>query len=131
MYSFFIILCTSIITCFLGKVTALGVLCCFALFICLTLLASFFLPSHLSFKNMYMYVHCIMIYVQFLYTYIRVCMYIICVFVTLNGTTLKDTLQTYVCTVVHYILYCYMILYTDVHVAPSAISAVLRISCVH
>ena len=38
---------------FLGKVTALGVLCCFALFICLTLLASFFLPSHLSFKNMY------------------------------------------------------------------------------
>ena len=31
------------------------VLCCFALFVCLTLLASFFLPSHLSFKNMYMY----------------------------------------------------------------------------
>ena len=27
--------------------------CCFALFVCLTLLASFFLPSHLSFKNMY------------------------------------------------------------------------------
>ena len=38
---------------FLGKVTALGVLCCFALFVCLTLLASLFLPSHLSFKNMY------------------------------------------------------------------------------
>ena len=35
----------------------LGVLCCFALFVCLTLLASFFLPSHLSFKNMYMYMH--------------------------------------------------------------------------
>ena len=33
---------------FLGKVTALGVLCCLALFVCLTLLASFFLPSHLS-----------------------------------------------------------------------------------
>ena len=32
----------------------LGVLCCFALFVCLTLLASFFLPSHLSFKNMHM-----------------------------------------------------------------------------
>ena len=33
---------------FLGKVTALGVLCCFALlFVCSTLLASFFLPSHL------------------------------------------------------------------------------------
>ena len=31
----------------------LGVLCCFALFVCLILLASFFLPSHLSFKNMY------------------------------------------------------------------------------
>ena len=36
--------------------TALGVLCCFALFVCLTLLASFFLPSHLSFKNMYIHV---------------------------------------------------------------------------
>ena len=35
--------------------TALGVLCCFALFVCLTLLASFFLPSHLSFKNMYIH----------------------------------------------------------------------------
>ena len=31
-----------------------GVLCCFALFVCLTLLASFFLPSHLSFKNIIM-----------------------------------------------------------------------------
>ena len=38
-----------------GHVHALGVLCCFALFVCLTLLASFFLPSHLSFKNMYIY----------------------------------------------------------------------------
>ena len=37
-----------------GKVTALGVLCCFAMFVCLTLLASFF---HLSFKNMYLHVH--------------------------------------------------------------------------
>ena len=27
------------------------------LFVCLTLLASFFLPSHLSFKNMYIHVH--------------------------------------------------------------------------
>ena len=35
-------------------VHALGVLCCFALFVCLILLASFFLPSHLSFKNMCM-----------------------------------------------------------------------------
>ena len=29
------------------------VLCCFALFVCLTLLASFFLPSHLSFTCTY------------------------------------------------------------------------------
>ena len=36
---------------FLGKVTALGVLCCFALFVCLTLLTSFFLPSHLYIYN--------------------------------------------------------------------------------
>ena len=27
------------------------------MFVCLTLLASFFLPSHLSFKNMYMYMY--------------------------------------------------------------------------
>ena len=40
----------SIYTC---TCAALGVLCCFALFVCLTLLASFFFPSHLSFKNMY------------------------------------------------------------------------------
>ena len=47
---------------FLGKVTALGVLCCFALFVCLTLLASFFLPSHLSFKNMYNVYSCDIFY---------------------------------------------------------------------
>ena len=35
------------------NISHLGVLCCFALFVCLTLLASFFLPSHLSFKNMH------------------------------------------------------------------------------
>ena len=48
-----------------GSLSALGVLCCFALFVCLTLLASFFLPSHLSFKHVciqvciiiYMYIH--------------------------------------------------------------------------
>ena len=42
---------------FIGKVTALGVLCCFALFVCLPLFASLFLPSHLSFKNMYIVAH--------------------------------------------------------------------------
>ena len=41
---------------FLGKVTALGVLCCFSLFVCLPLLASFF---HFSFKNMYIHEHAI------------------------------------------------------------------------
>ena len=42
---------------FLGKVTALGVLCCFALFVCLTLLASFFLTSHLSIKHVHACIH--------------------------------------------------------------------------
>ena len=50
---------------FLGKVTALGVLCYFALFVCLTLLASFFLPSHLSIKNMYMYI--LLVYSDYAY----------------------------------------------------------------
>ena len=36
-----------------AHLTALGVLCCFALFVCLTLLSSFFLPSHLSLKHVY------------------------------------------------------------------------------
>ena len=44
-----------------------GVLCCFALFVCLTLLASFFLPSHLSFKNMYMYLYNLVITVHCMY----------------------------------------------------------------
>ena len=44
--------------------TALGVLCCFALFICLTLLASFFLPSHLSFKNIYIYMFVTVAYIR-------------------------------------------------------------------
>ena len=39
----------------LGKVIALGVLCC-CLFVCLTLLASFFLLSHLSLKNVHVHV---------------------------------------------------------------------------
>ena len=42
-----------------GKVTALGVLCCFALFVCLTLLASFFVPSHLSLKTCIYSVWCL------------------------------------------------------------------------
>ena len=40
--------------------------------VCLTLLASFFLPSHLSFKNMYMHVYCL---------YIRVCVHVVCIHV--------------------------------------------------
>ena len=50
-------------------------LCCFALFVCLTLLASFFLPSHLSFKNMYIHVHAQMhvhVYVVHVYV-VHVC----------------------------------------------------------
>ena len=39
-------------------------LCCFDLFVCLTLLASFFLPSHLSFKNMYLYMSCTNVYIR-------------------------------------------------------------------
>ena len=58
--------------------TALGVLCCFALFVCLTLLASFFLPSHLSFKNMYniytcvynIYT-CVYVHVQYLHVHVQ------------------------------------------------------------
>ena len=38
---------------FFGKMIAFGVLCYCALFFCLTLLASFFLPSHLSLKHVY------------------------------------------------------------------------------
>ena len=41
--------------------TALGVLCCFALFVCLTLLACFYLSSFSSLiKNMYIHVSQIM-----------------------------------------------------------------------
>ena len=55
---------------FLGKVTALGVLCCFALFVCLTLLASFFLPSYLSFKNkIHVYAF------TFIHVHVYTCMY--------------------------------------------------------
>ena len=43
----------------LGKVTALGVLCCFALFVYLTLLAYFFLPSHLSYMYIKVKLKCI------------------------------------------------------------------------
>ena len=48
---------------FLGKVTALGVLCCFALFVCLTLLASFFLSSSLKHVHVYMYVYKVHVHV--------------------------------------------------------------------
>ena len=41
------------------RLTALGVLCCFA--VCLTLLALFFLPSFSSLINMYsIYTHCLL-----------------------------------------------------------------------
>ena len=51
--------CSSYTT-FLSILTYVHVHCKYALFVCLTLLASFFLPSHLSFKNMYIvYIVCI------------------------------------------------------------------------
>ena len=63
----------------------MGVLCCFALFVCLTLLASFFLPSHLSFKNMYMLVYILCIYMYHIHVLhafgvcvIHVCMLCCC-----------------------------------------------------
>ena len=62
-----------------GKVTTLGVLCCFALFVCLTLLASFFLPSHLSFKNMYMYI-----------VHVHVCMTLLASFFILLTCTVPE-----------------------------------------
>ena len=63
---------------FLGKVTALGVLCCFALFVCLTLLAFFFLPSHLSFKNMYV------TYIQCTISYCTVCILLYCIYIYMH-----------------------------------------------
>ena len=75
---------------FLGKVTALGVLCCFALFVCLTLLASFFLPSHLSFKNMYMYMYHIGLLYNILVSYLlHVHMYIGVLLINKRETIVK------------------------------------------
>ena len=45
---------------------------CFALFVCLTLLASFFLPSHLSFKNMYI-LNYFDTYLEHFYIFVCVC----------------------------------------------------------
>ena len=56
-YNVHVYTCTRGSSFFLGKVTALGVLCCLCLVVCLTLLASFFLPSHLSLKHVYMYMY--------------------------------------------------------------------------
>ena len=63
---------------FLGKVTALGVLCCFALFVCLTLLASFFLPSHLSFKNMYIHFYILSTLVVSLHYLFLCLLFVVC-----------------------------------------------------
>ena len=68
LYNVIFVLCVYM----LGKVTALGVLCCLALFVCLTLLASFFLPSHLSFKNMYFFVLC-----MYMYIHVYTCIYLV------------------------------------------------------
>ena len=39
------------------------------MYICLTLLASFFLPSHLSIKNMYMYIHLVVYTCIYMYLF--------------------------------------------------------------
>ena len=44
--------------------------------VCLTLLASFFLPSHLSFKNMHMY-FCIHVHVCVHVVYFYMCIYVL------------------------------------------------------
>ena len=52
----FVVCMTLLASFFLPSASLINMyMCCFALFVCLTLLASFFLPSHLSFKNMYIY----------------------------------------------------------------------------
>ena len=52
-------------------------LCCFALFVCLTLLASFFLPSHLSLKTctctVYVHVQCMYMYIVYIYSTLYTC----------------------------------------------------------
>ena len=54
------LLCLFDLACFLPhlSLTCISISVVHALFVCLTLLASFFLPSHLSFKNMYQYISC-------------------------------------------------------------------------
>ena len=47
-------------------------LCYFSLFVCLTLLASFFLPSHLSFKNMYTLYACYFILREHVHEHVHV-----------------------------------------------------------
>ena len=64
------------------------VLYCFALFVCLTLLASFFLPSRLSLKHVCMYV----------YMHARVCMYV-CMHICMHAC-MHVYVCMYVCTYV-------------------------------
>ena len=56
---------------FLGKVLP-WVCCYFSLFVCLTLLASFFLPFHLSFKNMYTLYACYFILHEHVHVHVHV-----------------------------------------------------------
>ena len=56
---------------FFGKVAALGVLSCFALYG----LACFFLPSFYMYIYMYMYISCMYIYMYILYVYKLMYMY--------------------------------------------------------
>ena len=90
--------------------TALGVLYCFALFVCLTLLASFFLPSHLSLKNMYIYT------CTCTCTYAHVCTYMYIVHVDVNVH-------------VHVYMHVYTYNHVDVHVYRCTCMSLFMFSC--
>ena len=71
-------------------------LCCFALFVCLTLLASFFLTSHLSFKTMYMYMY--MLYDVLL---CLVCLLPLLASFFLSSHLSFKTMYMYICIILH------------------------------
>ena len=83
-------------------------LCCFALFVCLTLLASFFLPSHLSFKNTYIhvrtciysvYVHCMYgsaFDIEAILSMYQILIHVQCIYIVILNT-LRLSMNVYYC----------------------------------
>ena len=59
---------------------------------CLTLLASFFLPSHLSFKNMYMYM-----YIQLLHMYIQLPTCILHMYMYAHVSLVTECFSSWLC----------------------------------